>query len=944
MTYIMVKIGIVYLVLLIFKWEILAMKYELKEDNHDFKIALNDNFIVGVSNLRKTYIFYSIFNVNRNSSCLINNPHSDLNIYDLSILTMKQNNIISFIQLAENKTCKSTVLTRITMNLTTCSNDPKPQPLFHHTTVWNEGHQEHMFLKVDPQEKFVYVFADSFILSYDLVIDQINEINQTNFVVFGNNYGTFTPYAMDLKNDWAAVAGFHSTQNNSRSKQCLYIFGLQPLRVINVSSIGVNDIQGSERTIYTQDYAMSLSINPSGTTLAIGDIQLNKVTIAYMAGNETCRFVSKFHEINEPEIWTGFGRSVIWLNDDETLAILVLKSTHHNSSQSEIQVYKNIFLNRTRGSIIPSFIIPNNQQTFDGIQRLKSWRKHSFRRIRTHSNSLLIQLRNADIVYIPSADAGFCSMKLVSINSLNLYVFQPRPCVSGSYKNTSGPGPCTICPPHTKNPGNYPSIRCQSCTSTAFCPLGASDDVNITVFKSYIQTFSYPDAPTIDNYDDLLLLNFFPTNMKVGCLIYTPLFWTLIATILCLIMWSVMFFMKRRESGPVNIYRQRAKNVFKHTDLIGEGERWIGGLVSVIIFTIIIYCIIYASFYFYSYPIETTEAINRACDDGQRNTKFDNALQLPLPGTDGTYWKIFEMLNKQPFTMTIHLINTRAQCHDITVERNIRTGTPFSEVETKCTLSPNNTSGSFSFDLPTHKPTVRVGISGPYFIGALRLCLNGQSDAETEDFTLHQLHELDVCTLFYTKNQTIGLSTSFVVRLIKVINVTKPLKRNDKTYYDGIWAPFIIYTDILSDESYFAENGEYLRYSSQQTTLNIQFNEELYFVQNNQSPIIRRGALFFHTVLFSFSLIEVFGMIFLLYKLWFHPIRRRIRTSHDNLVDIELQSNQTHIATDWNSQLSHSSKMSTVPMNKNANWRWNRKMKTNRNVLKRQRIKDGVKI
>jgi len=864
------------------------------------------------------------------------------------------------------------------MNLTTCDNDPKSAPIFHHTTVWNEDHQEHMFLKVDPQEKFAYIFADSFILSYDLFTNQINQMNKTNSIIFGNSYGSFIPYVFDLKNDWAAVAGFHLIRNNSRSKQCLYIFGLQPLRVINVSAIGVNDIQGPERTSYNQDYDMSLSINPSGTTLAIGEVQLNKVTIAYMDGNETFRFVSKFHEISEPDNWTGFGRSVIWLNDDETLAILVLKSTSHNSSESEIQVYKNIFRNRTRGSIMPSFVIPNNQQTLDDIQRSKSWRKHSFRRIRTRSNSLLILLRNGDIVHIPSADAGFCSMKLAPITFLNLYLLQPRPCVSGSYKNTSGPGPCTICPPGTKNLGGTPSIKCRPCNSTAFCPLGASDEINLTDYSSYIQTFSYPDTPVIDDYDDLLLLNFFPTSMRGSCLIYTPLFWTLVTTVVCLLVWFIMFLIKRRRPTSADIYRQRVKIIFKHTDLIGEGERWIGGLASVIIFTIIIYCSIFAFFYFSSYPIETTEAVDKACDNNKRNSKFDNALQLPLPGTDGAYWKIFDMLDKQPFTMAIHLINTRAQCDNITVERNRRTGTPLSMVETNCTLSPNNVSGSFSFGLPTHKSIVRVDISGPYFIGALRLCLHGKSGTESEDSALHRLHELDVCTLFYTNNQTIGLSTGFTVRLIKVINVTKPLKRNDITYYDGRWAPFIAYTDILSDESYFAEKGEYLRHASKQTTVNIQFKEEIYFVQNNQSPIIRRGALFFHTVLFSFSLIEMFAMVFLLYKLWFHPIRRHILTSHDDLPDEEFQSSQTQISIDvrlffghenllchytivliivnfcfsfqLKSQLATSLKRRTLPTTKitndrlRENWRWNRKAKTNPNVQKRQRTKDAVRI
>lgn len=894
----MMKIQSVFILFVILKWMTLAIKYESKEDNHDFKVALSDNFIVGTSNLKKTYIFYSISNVTQNSACTIKNPYSELNIYGLSILTMNHNNIVSFVQLAENKTSTSVVLSRVTMNLTTCDNDSKQKPVFRHTIVWAEDHQEHMFLKVDPQEKFVYIFADSFILSYDLFTNQINQINQTNSIVFGNNYGSFTPYAFDLKNDWAAVTGFCLTHNNSRSKPYLYIFGLQPLHVINVSAISTNDIQGSERITYNQDYDMSLSINPSGTTLVIGEVQLNKVTIAYMDGNNTFLSVSRFHEISEPENWTGFGRSITWLYDDETLAILVLKSNNHDSTESEIQVYKNISRNRTRGSIIPTYTIPNNQQTLNGIHRSKSSRKHSFRRIRTRSNSLLIQLRNTDLVYVPSADPGLCSMELVPINFLNLYVLQPRPCVSGSYKNSSGPGPCTVCPPGTKNSGGNPSIKCQPCNSNVFCPLGASDDVNLTDFNSYIQTFNYPDTPVIDDYDDLLLLNFFPTNIKGICLVYTPLFWAFVALVLCLTIWFIMFLIKRRRPTSADIYRQRAKLVFKHTDLIGQGERWIGGLASIVIFTIIVYCAVFASFYFYSYPIETTEAIDKTCDNSKRNTKFDNALQLPLPETDGTYWKIFNMLDKQPFTMTIHLINTRAQCNNIIVERNRRMGTPLSRVETNCTLSSNNVSGSLSFGLPTHKSIVRVGISGPYFIGALRLCLSGNSGFETEDSALHRLHELNVCTLLYTSNQTIGLSTTFAVRLIKMINVTKPLKRNDRTYYDGIWAPVTTYTDVISDESYFAEKGEYLRYTSKQTIINVEFKEEIYFVQNNQSPIIRRGALFFHTVLFSFSLIEIFAMVFLLYKLWFYPIRRRIITSYDDLAEDEFQSHETQISID----------------------------------------------
>ncbi|CAF1662761.1 unnamed protein product [Adineta ricciae] len=121
--------------------------------------------------------------------------------------------------------------------------------------------------------------------------------------------------------------------------------------------------------------------------------------------------------------------------------------------------------------------------------------------------------------------------------------------------------------------------------------------------------------------------------------------------------------------------------------------------------------------------------------------------------------------------------------------------------------------------------------------------------------------------------------------------------------------------DTLSDELYFAEKGEYLRYESKKTNLDIQFAEEIYFVQNNQSPIIRRGALFFHTILFSFSLIEIVAMIFLLYKLWFRPIHQDIRPSHHDLVVNEFRTSQTQISSNLSSHLLQSHKQRTLHTN-----------------------------
>jgi hypothetical protein len=72
---------------------------------------------------------------------------------------------------------------------------------------------------------------------------------------------------------------------------------------------------------------------------------------------------------------------------------------------------------------------------------------------------------------------------------------------------------------------------------------------------------------------------------------------------------------------------------------------------------------------------------------------------------------------------------------------------------------------------------------------------------------------------------------------------------------------------ILSDQLFFEENGQYLRYLSDRTTFTIQFLEESYFLQNNQKPMIRLTAMTFHTLLFISLIIQSFPSVFLLFKI-----------------------------------------------------------------------------
>ncbi len=242
-----------------------------------------------------------------------------------------------------------------------------------------------------------------------------------------------------------------------------------------------------------------------------------------------------------------------------------------------------------------------------------------------------------------------------------------------------------MCPPGTKNSGDHPAIKCQPCNSKSFCPLGSTGDVphdEFMLYESYNQTFEYPETAIIDDYDDMLMRNFFVAENTFDCMLKLPRIWTFMAIGLSFIVWLVMF----------------------------------------------------ANDYFHSYPIETAKSSRLLCKNNQNNTKFDNALQLPLPEPEAGYDSIFDMLNKQKFTMTIHLINTGAKCKNITVERLKHIGTAEPIKIYDCTLLNHNVIGSFTFNLSTHTDSVQVSIKGPYFIGALRICLYGPKSLDKLEY------------------------------------------------------------------------------------------------------------------------------------------------------------------------------------------------------------------
>ncbi|CAF4857639.1 unnamed protein product [Rotaria sp. Silwood1] len=442
--------------------------------------------------------------------CEIRYRYHDLNVYSLSALTMKpESDIFSFVQISKNTSPNHVILSVVTSNITSCKR--KNEPTMLNQIVWTHDRQESILLKIDPQEEYAYVFASSFVLSYNLFTKKV--VQSFNNTFFDENVETFIPKAVDLTNELAIVIGYSSYQRFDIDLWKIYAIQLRPKMaslcpISNASDIIDRIIRmgKSEQTSKNRNYGMSVSINPSGRFTAFGSTLLNLVRIYEISDNKNCargnvRFGTIRPNIGSNMEDMGFGRSGAWLDDKGTLAVLVYKSRNQTWSESEIYVFKNISTNTNIVDAQPTFILPNNQQTFAPL------RKASFLSILAHANNLLILRNDHKYLYVPATEAGNLPT-LIDSWKCHACIMRPKPCVSGSYKDAPGISPCTVCPSGLKKPGYHSSVHCQPCSSMSFCPRGASDEVNLNDFFSYNQTFSYPNSPIIDNYDDLLILNF----------------------------------------------------------------------------------------------------------------------------------------------------------------------------------------------------------------------------------------------------------------------------------------------------------------------------------------------------------------------------------------------------------------------------------------------------
>jgi hypothetical protein len=105
------------------------------------------------------------------------------------------------------------------------------------------------------------------------------------------------------------------------------------------------------------------------------------------------------------------------------------------------------------------------------------------------------------------------------------------------------------------------------------------------------------------------------------------------------------------------------------------------------------------------------------------------------------------------------------------------------------------------------------------------------------------------------------------IAITKIINETKPMV-GEESDYGGIYVP----TFTVDMNSLFLSNGQYITTESTLTILTIAITETPYYVKNLQEPIARQPEIIFRNLLFTVVCLEIFGLVFLSYKLVLKPL------------------------------------------------------------------------
>ncbi|CAF3912629.1 unnamed protein product [Rotaria magnacalcarata] len=384
-------------------------------------------------------------------------------------------------------------------------------------------------------------------------------------------------------------------------------------------------------------------------------------------------------------------------------------------------------------------------------------------------------------------------------------------------------------------------------------------------------SYTDPDVPSWDSFDDILVNNAFVINGNSGgCVVKSPMFWTCIVLGICLIILVIMGILFHFPESKS--YFARLRFIFQQADLIGEGKMWIGGLVSFAIMILIIYAFWFSLAFIKLYPIEESEDANFACDTGLRNSKFTSTLRLLTSKKSDTDAPMFQMLDNQQLQLTVDFIQSGFICDDIHVHEYV--GFQWIHLKpNRCFRQEDNATSTISFDLHDHQMGLTFDLAGNCYIGGARLCLTASKTLSHDTFYTTQ--PVIFCQIISNTNETLGKDVRVTIELTKAINRTESLDEGGQRTYSGVWIPRLI-AEGTSDKMIYDEYGSSIRYLTIVHRMQVTLKEASFFIMNIQEPITRKGEAIFKDILFSSMCLEFCAITFLLFKLAILPLLKRL--------------------------------------------------------------------
>ena len=739
------------------------------------------------------------------------------------------------------------------------------ETVFFNESQYSTG-RDHFIVNIDPHGKFAVGYTSSSALLYDLV-----SLKHWSTKVSWPGSKVFSPTAVDITARFLYVVGYSPQENND------HVRGQIPYFKTNLYLMSI-DYNSSKYDIkfhhsWTSDILVSywpdvlfISVSANDTKvdgkILIGIPPANTIHLLFVdyAAPIRLQHISSKKQYGLGER-RGYGTKVAWLNQGRSVVILDTdfrgqkyrwdSKLHYYDISNEWPIFD---------TTTTLSIFPNTQQNYPA----KFTGNFLFIAASFSIPATLYGYNtNEQVLVLPPSQSGYYSVRYQSLEETDLkrneqiFLYTPNSaqCRPGTYKNDAGVWSCRLCNSVvTKSTAlqyhsnNSDTFRCHQCTNRAACPLEFVTEVDH--LPDIKQNSGYPESPETDVFDDILMLEMFQANWNFT----SPFLVLMIVLSIVVIIAGLTTLLKLSKQFASK--QPLLMQVFQHLDLIGQGQLWFGGLISIVLLFIVAFAAKFGHSYHDRYPIEKQICNNTdSCVFGNLyNAKFDTSLQFLSSSTD-QYDQIFSLLNSQKFKLNIELIDTISHCGRLTLKSEESIDfLPFS-----CFTS--NRILYTSLELAMHNLNLKLVLASNDTIGAIRIGLAGP-DAYLTD---NHVQKLNFAKTFYQVDQILSQNPVINLQLTKVINITEALTINDQTTYTGLWLPTFIFdmNQLFSSLESPKNRGK--------TTLSLAISETAFFVKNKQKPIARKSEIIFHTILFIGVCIDLISMILLLLRLWIIP-------------------------------------------------------------------------